>query len=49
LTAAWHIKYRQDFDTGRKILERLLQEFPHTPQALAARRRIQLLDRQARG
>jgi tetratricopeptide (TPR) repeat protein len=48
LIAAWHIKYRQDVETGRRILERVLEEFPHTPQALAARRRIQLLDVQAR-
>ena len=43
LIAAWHIKYRQDADAGRKTLERLLREFPHSPQAFAARRRLQLL------
>src|SRR6266702_1877462 len=40
LTAAWHLKYRQDFGAGRKILERLLHEFPESPQAFAARGRI---------
>ena len=51
LTAAWHIKYRRDPDAGRKILERLIQEFPKSPQAFSARRRLQLLDneRQASG
>jgi hypothetical protein len=44
LIAAWHLKYRQDPDAARAILERLVQEFPRTPQALAARRRIQLID-----
>jgi hypothetical protein len=48
LSAAWHLKYRQDAETGRKVLERLIQEFPGTPQAFAARRRIQLLDREQR-
>jgi hypothetical protein len=45
LIAAWHIKYRQDLDRGRKMLDRLIDEFPGTPEALAARRRIELLDR----
>jgi len=46
LTAAWHIKYRHDLAAGRRALERLLQEFPQTPQALAARRRLELMDTQ---
>ena len=44
LIAAWHIRYREDTDAGREALQRLLREFPSTPQALAARRRLQLLD-----
>jgi hypothetical protein len=48
LIAAWHIKYREDLETGRRILERVVAEFPRTPQALAARRRIQLLEMQSR-
>ena len=43
LAAAWRIKYLQDFDTGRTLLQRLAHEFPQTPQALAARRRLQTL------
>jgi hypothetical protein len=48
LIAAWHIRFRQDADAGRKTLERLLREFPKCPQALAARRRLQLLDADSR-
>jgi hypothetical protein len=43
LTAAWHIKYRQDSETGRRTLEKLVSEFPQSVQAFAARRRIQLM------
>jgi hypothetical protein len=49
LIAAWHIKYRQDFENGRKNLERLTREFPGSAQAFAARRRLELLDRQSSG
>ena len=48
LVAAWQIKYRNDLDSARMCLERLRREFPGTPQALAARRRLELLDRQLR-
>jgi hypothetical protein len=48
LVAAWHIKYCQDVDTGRKCLERLIREFRDSPQALAARRRLELLNRELR-
>src|SRR5205814_9783869 len=44
LAAAWQIKYRQDFDLGRKLLERLIREFPDSPQAFGARRRLQSSD-----
>jgi hypothetical protein len=48
LIAAWHIRHRQDTEAGRKALERLLAEFPKSPQAFAARRRLQLLDADSR-
>jgi hypothetical protein len=47
LIAAWHIRYRHDSDAGRKFIEQLIREFPNSPQAMAARRRIQLLDRKS--
>jgi hypothetical protein len=48
ILAAWHIRYRLDSDTGLQVLERVVREFPNTPQALAARRRIHLLQMEAR-
>jgi hypothetical protein len=45
LVAAWHLKYRQDAVTAQSTLERLIREFPATPQAFAARRKLQLLAR----
>ena len=44
LTAAWHLKYRRDSEAAREILERLVREFSQTPQALAAQRRIRLMN-----
>ncbi len=44
LIAAWHLRYRQDETAARPFLEKLLQEFPGTPQAFAARRRLDLLN-----
>src|SRR5262249_34976845 len=41
LTATWHLHYRRDEHTGRRALERLIQEFPESPLAFAARRRLQ--------
>ncbi len=49
LSAAWHFKYRHDPATGRKILERVIHEFPLSPQAFAARRRLRLLETDFRG
>ena len=46
LMAAWHLKYRHDEPAARGILERVLRDFPHSPQALAARRRLQLMEAQ---
>jgi Tetratricopeptide repeat len=48
LVAAWHLKYRQDANTGRTFLERVIKEFPRTPQSLAARRRLQLMEAKSR-
>jgi hypothetical protein len=48
LIAAWQIRYRHDLGAGRQTLERLIREFPQSAQAFAARRRLQLLDRQSR-
>ena len=41
--AAWHIRYRNDPETGRTVLERIISQFPASPQALVARRRLHLM------
>jgi hypothetical protein len=46
LIAAWQLKYRNDREAGRAILERLVKEYPMSGQAFAARRRIELMDRE---
>jgi hypothetical protein len=43
---AWHLRYRQDIPAGRRVLERVIEEFPNSPQAIAARRRLRLLDQE---
>lgn len=48
MVAAWHLKYRQDRDAGRKALERLVKEFPATTQAMTARYRLEQMDRELR-
>jgi hypothetical protein len=48
LIAAWQIKYCDDIAAGRLLLERLMREFPNSVQAFAARRRLELLDRQTK-
>ena len=48
LMAAWEIKYRGDGEGARKFLERLVHEFPQSPQAFAAQRRIGLMDAELR-
>jgi len=49
LMAAWQIHYRKDLNAGRKILSRLVHEFPHSPEAAAASRGAQTLDVEYRG
>lgn len=43
LTAAWHLRYCDDPASGRRFLERIIQEFPNTPHALSARYRLEQL------
>jgi hypothetical protein len=45
--AAWQLKYKQDRDKGRDLLNRLVRELPQTAQACAARQRLQRLDRKS--
>ena len=49
LMGLWQINYRQDLESGRKILERVIREFPQSQEAATARRRLQSLDVEYRG
>jgi hypothetical protein len=51
LMAAWQIRFRRDGPTARLLLDRILREYPNSVQAMAARRRIELMemDRELRG
>ncbi|MCU0770498.1 MAG: hypothetical protein MUE94_01840 [Verrucomicrobia bacterium] len=48
LKAAWTLQQSTKDPAGRELLQRILIEFPDSPQALAARRRILLMDEQSR-
>ncbi len=48
LLGAWQIKYRRDADAGRRTLEQLLCQYPRSPQAFAAQRRLNLMDVETR-
>jgi hypothetical protein len=43
LIATWQLKLQQDEAAAQETLERIVREFPATPQAFAAQRRISLL------
>ncbi|MEN9675849.1 MAG: hypothetical protein RIS76_1745 [Verrucomicrobiota bacterium] len=47
LEASWELKDRRREVQARVLLQRLLREHPGTPQSLAARRRLDLLDQAA--
>ncbi len=44
LQAAWHLKYRRDGEAARGLLQRLVREYPQTPQAFSAQRRLNLME-----
>lgn len=48
LIAAYHLKFRGDPDAARRVLERILVEFPTCVEAMAARRRLELMSRAGR-
>jgi len=49
LMGQWEIHYQHDLEKGRRILERVIREFPHSLEAAAARRRLQSSDAEYRG
>jgi thioredoxin-like negative regulator of GroEL len=48
LIAAFHLKHREDPGAGRAMLEQIVRDYSDTPQAFAARRRLQLLRQPSR-
>jgi hypothetical protein len=48
LMAGWQRKYRTDPARARKILERLIHEYPQSPQAFAAQRELYLMETEER-
>jgi hypothetical protein len=48
LMAAWHLKKRRDQPAAEVVLERIVREYPKTVHAMAARRRLELLETERR-
>jgi hypothetical protein len=48
LLAAWRIKYLGDLQKGRETMEELIRRYPQSTHAFAARRRINLMDLEAK-
>jgi hypothetical protein len=48
LLAAWQLRHRKDDEAGKALLERLISEFPRSPQAFAAQRRLNLMELESR-
>jgi hypothetical protein len=48
LIVAWQLQYREDLEAGREGLKRLIQEYPQSPRAFEAQRRLFLMEAGAR-
>lgn len=48
LVAAWQFRYRKDETASRNTLQRLVRQFPDSPQAFAAKQRLNLMDIEAK-
>ena len=48
LIAAWQLRLKHDPDAARQTMQRLIREFPQSPQAFAAQRRLNLMDAELR-
>jgi tetratricopeptide (TPR) repeat protein len=48
LMASWQMRYRSDTAAARRILERLMREYPASPQAFTAQRHIHLMEEEER-
>lgn len=48
LMAAWQLKYKSNQAAARKLLERVVQLYPKSPQAIAAQSRLSLMEAESR-
>jgi hypothetical protein len=48
LLASWHLKNPQNQAAAREVLQRLLRLYPHSPQAFAAQRRLNVMEIEAK-
>lgn len=44
MIAVWHARHRHDPAAARRVLERIIRDYPRLPQAFAARRQIELME-----
>jgi hypothetical protein len=49
LAANWHLTHRNDLESCRKLLQRVMNEFPNSPEAADAQRRLQSAELRASG
>lgn len=49
LMAAWQLEHRGESETVKRILKQLIHEFPQTPQAFEAQRRLSIMNIKPRG
>ncbi|HWN93816.1 MAG TPA: tetratricopeptide repeat protein [Methylomirabilota bacterium] len=47
IIAQWHARYQDDAEKARLVYQEVMRDFPDTPQAFAAQRRLNLLNLQA--
>jgi hypothetical protein len=48
LMASWLLRFPPNLAAAREVMERLIRHYPHSPQALAAQRRLNFMDLEAR-
>jgi hypothetical protein len=48
LIAAWQLRHKHNADAARQTMQRLIRDYPRSPQAFAAQRRLSLLDAERR-
>ena len=48
LMALWHLRFPPNTPAARAVMERLVRRYPHSPQAFAAQRRLNVMDLEAK-